>query len=387
MKHFYLLFLLFGLAACGDSETTDEESGLENNFHIEGTISGASMQRIYIEAASQRGNIQVAETTTDALGKFSLDGNIPGMGIYTMRIGENPANTIAFPLEEKDQLTVNATFDLFTIAPKLAGTTWAKPLTTYMRLFGEASTKMADLQTIADPAVQEQKRKEVLKPIETFARKQINADPGNAVNILLTSIIAPSPEAGFADWDEANLELLKKIDAAFQKKYSNSPIIAQMSQQIAQIEAAYQQYAQFNSGTLAAPEIALNNPKGMPLRLSALKGRVVLVDFWASWCGPCRKENPNVVRLYKKFRSKGFEVFSVSLDEDPAAWKAAIEKDGLIWSNHVSDQMGWKTPLIQAYGFNAIPYTVLLNREGNIVGVGLRGAELERKLEDELAKK
>jgi thiol-disulfide isomerase/thioredoxin len=118
-----------------------------------------------------------------------------------------------------------------------------------------------------------------------------------------------------------------------------------------------------------------------------LKGKVVLIDFWASWCGPCRKENPNVVKLYKKFKSKGFEIFSVSLDQDPNAWKTAITRDGLIWPNHVSDLMGWQTPLTQIYGFNAIPYTVLLNREGNIVGVSLRGEALEQKLEEEINKK
>ena len=140
------------------------------------------------------------------------------------------------------------------------------------------------------------------------------------------------------------------------------------------------------SGTMAAPEIAMKDPNGKELRLSALKGKVVLVDFWASWCGPCRKENPNVVRLYKKFKSKGFEVFSVSLDQDPKAWKDAIAKDGLIWPNHVSDLMGWQTPLTQQYGFQSIPYTVLLNRDGNIIGVGLRGEQLERKLEEVLSK-
>ena len=128
----------------------------------------------------------------------------------------------------------------------------------------------------------------------------------------------------------------------------------------------------------------MKNPKGTELRLSSLKGKVVLIDFWASWCGPCRKENPNVVKLYKKYKSKGFEVFSVSLDQDANAWNKAIAQDGLIWPNHVSDLLGWQTPMTQLYGFNAIPYTVLVNEEGNIVGVNLRGEELEQKLKEVL---
>jgi thiol-disulfide isomerase/thioredoxin len=118
------------------------------------------------------------------------------------------------------------------------------------------------------------------------------------------------------------------------------------------------------------------------LKLSDLKGKVVLIDFWASWCGPCRKENPNVVRLYKKYEKQGFTVLSVSLDEDPNAWKAAIQKDGLIWKNHVSDLKGWKSNMPVLYGFEGIPFTVLVNREGNIIGKELRGEGLERKLSE-----
>jgi thiol-disulfide isomerase/thioredoxin len=130
----------------------------------------------------------------------------------------------------------------------------------------------------------------------------------------------------------------------------------------------------------------LKNPAGKVLRLSALKGKVVLIDFWASWCGPCRRENPNVVKLYKKYKSKGFEIFSVSLDEDPKAWKQAIAQDGLSWPNHVSDLLGWQTPLIQSYRFDGIPHTVLLDRKGQILSTGLRGSELEQKLIEALAK-
>jgi thiol-disulfide isomerase/thioredoxin len=159
-----------------------------------------------------------------------------------------------------------------------------------------------------------------------------------------------------------------------------------LAQQVVMIETEYENNRRYTSGELDAPEIALNNPQGVELKLSSLKGKVVLIDFWASWCMPCRKENPNVVRLYNTYNKQGFEVFSVSLDEDANAWKAAIEKDGLKWPNHVSDLKGWQTPMTQLYGFQAIPHTVLVNRSGKIVSVGLRGAELEQKLIELLKK-
>ena len=118
------------------------------------------------------------------------------------------------------------------------------------------------------------------------------------------------------------------------------------------------------------------------MKLSDLKGKVVLLDFWASWCGPCRGENPNVVRLYQKFKNKGFTVFSVSLDEDVNSWKAAIQKDQLSWPTHVSDLKGWKSPLVSTFGFDGIPFTILLNKEGNIIGKNLRGEKLEEKLNE-----
>jgi len=113
-----------------------------------------------------------------------------------------------------------------------------------------------------------------------------------------------------------------------------------------------------------------------------LKGKYVLIDFWASWCGPCRRENPNVVRLYKEYKDKGFTIFSVSLDQDGAAWKEAILADGLVWPYHVSDLLAWNTPLTQTYAFNSIPHTVLIDREGKIIARNLRGESLEQKLKE-----
>jgi thiol-disulfide isomerase/thioredoxin len=131
-----------------------------------------------------------------------------------------------------------------------------------------------------------------------------------------------------------------------------------------------------------APDIALTDPEGKLLKLSSLKGKVVLIDFWASWCGPCRKENPNVVAVYNQYKDKGFEVFSVSLDKDRDSWLAAIAKDNLIWPNHVSDLKYWKSAGAAAYGVTSIPFTVLVDRKGNIVAKKLRGEELEKQVKE-----
>ena len=135
-----------------------------------------------------------------------------------------------------------------------------------------------------------------------------------------------------------------------------------------------------------APEIDLPSPDGTNIALSSFKGKVVLIDFWASWCGPCRKEMPNVVKAYAKFKNKGFEIYGVSLDQDKDRWVEAIKKDGITWPQ-VSDLKQWDCLPAKQYGVQGIPYTVLLDKEGKIIGKNLRGEELEKAVENALAGK
>lgn len=386
LRSFYLLaFSALLLVGCGDEKTPE---GLDVNFHIHGKITGAENQVIKLQAQSERGPIDVATTTAAADGTYELKGNIPGMGIYAMTIGQDNSNTIVMPLEKNDNATINGDLKDISLKPKISGTSWAAPLTHYMELFSDFAQKQMEQMTQAKTSEEQialfQKLRE---PLIDYVVNQVKKDPANPVNMVFINLLFPSQESGFTNWKPEYLDLLKKVNTAYQKNYSDSPITGMLSEQISIIETQYQIHQQYETGTMAAPEIALKNPEGKELRLSSLKGKVVLIDFWASWCQPCRHENPNVVRMYKEYKNKGFEVFSVSLDQDASAWKAAIAQDGLVWPNHVSDLLGWQTPLTQTYGFQSIPHTVLVNRQGNIVAVGLRGSALEQKLLSELEKK
>ena len=188
--------------------------------------------------------------------------------------------------------------------------------------------------------------------------------------MALAAVQQLDPEQHFAQYEKVH----KALGAAM----PNSPYFEIFNKK-------YEQISKLNAGG-DAPEITLSDPNGNPISLSSLKGNIVLIDFWASWCRPCRAENPNVVKAYNKYHDKGFEVFSVSLDGLPRQaspkeeWIAAIEKDGLLWKNHVSDLKGWQSSVVPLYGISGIPFTVLIDREGKVLAKNIRGQVLEDKL-------
>ncbi len=176
-----------------------------------------------------------------------------------------------------------------------------------------------------------------------------------------------------AGFQAAKSPLMADYGKRFMEKYKSTEPEA-----IAQI----QQMLKMSSSNVVggeAPDFIMNDVNGSPRKLSEFKGKVMLVDFWASWCGPCRRENPNVLKAYAKYHDKGFDVLGVSLDKTKDSWLAAIEKDGLIW-HHVSDLKGWQNEAAKLYGVTSIPHTVLLDKEGKIIARNLRGEALDAKL-------
>ena len=372
---FPFLLLLF---ACQNEEA---EAPLDINFHVSGKVSNAIGQTISINAPSENGNVLVASAKINSDGTFAIDGNIPGLGYYIMKIGSEDKNSVPLALNIKDHLKINTSLETFTYSLDASGTAWSSTMNEYLTLRHEFELKMGGIANQQQKLSEEEftlKLSESKQKIEEFSRIKIKSTPESPYNIILGMELFPVN--GFENWNLENLSYLELMNTAYQKTYGDVPASRSVASQYQQIYSGFEQYKTIENGTMDAPDFTLSTPDGNPISLSSLKGKVVLIDFWASWCGPCRKENPNLVKLYQKYKSKGFTILSVSLDDDEAAWKNAIETDGLIWPNHVSDLKGWESPMTQVYGFNSIPHTVIINKEGKINGIGLRGDKLEKKI-------
>lgn len=170
---------------------------------------------------------------------------------------------------------------------------------------------------------------------------------------------------------DRDLKLMDAMAEALRNKYPKAELTRQL---IVKVEAA----KRIAIGAVA-PEFQIRNTDGVAVDLKSYRGKYTLVDFWASWCGPCRQESPTLVRLYNAFRDRGFEILTVSIDTDEAKWKNAVKKDGFTWQS-VSELSGYSGPTSSLYSISAIPSSFLLDREGRIVAKNLRGKDLERKL-------
>lgn len=407
-KYLLILIIGVGLLACGsdgnidanntesekaessegstDSTLVRDETDLEPNVVVKGNVKNGPKVPLILEANTDKGAVVISKGYTDENGDFSFQGAIKGMGVYQLRIDEElqqnqEPRVIAMTLVPEDTVTIQTEFNNFNQTPEFSGTEWSDALNGYMREL----KKFVDWQkTVKNPRQYEQSEltKMVLdnkKSMDDYIVKTIRKNTSNPANMLLMTNLMPM--MGYENYDVDQLKVLQSVHKAYEERYPEHPMTKNIGAQVAQVEKGYDEHVEFSKNKVA-PEIALPNPEGKIIRLSDLRGKYVLIDFWASWCGPCRKENPNVVRLYNKYKDENFTIYSVSLDKDKDRWVKAIKADNLIWENHVSDLKYWQSEVVSKYKIQGIPHTVLIDPEGKIIGTKLRGASLEQKLKE-----
>jgi len=374
-----LTISLFVFSSCSDGESDEDIKA--NNFEISGTVKGASGKKIFLVSTNPEGQQkEIAKTVVDGKGNFLLNGHVDFFDAYQLFL-ENEQKILELVVAPNDKIKLNTSYKDFDLNPQISGVSWSKQANSFTKFKNDFLVQQDLFRKEKPTASREESQfflSKLMADLDSNVVKLVKSNVNSEYNLVLFSFLAPVQSMD--DWDSANLGLMKQVVTYLKNKFSDAPRVQMIEQQTAQIERIYEEERLMKEGKLDAPDFTVKTPEGKEITLSSLKGQVVLVDFWASWCGPCRQENPNLVRLYNLYKSNGFTIFSVSLDDKADKWKEAIAKDGLIWPNHGSDLQGWKTPLTQLYQFNSIPQTVLVNKEGKIIARGLRGIALENKL-------
>lgn len=351
-----LLLLLPGLALLSSCQG-------EDGYILKGSVKNAGDLQAKLEQSFfDRTTIPLGSAKCDADGNFSIKSEKAfDRGLYVLTVGDKK---MYFMLDGQEHV-VSFTGDLATIDKLQIEVKGSETMSCY-------ATFVQGLFNSAPKTPEESK--------QVIAEKGCNP----LLRAFFTSqLLGRVADQHLAEFKTASTELNDYMPGSkYATVYAN--MVSQLEKQIASGASEQQQPATGN-GTIRvgqqAPEISLPDPDGKVRNLSSLKGKVVLLDFWASWCGPCRRENPHVVDVYNKYNKKGFEVFSVSLDRPDGKenWKKAIKDDGLVWANHVSDLQFWNSAPAATYGVRAIPQTFLIGRDGKVVAVNPRN-NLEAEL-------
>ena len=366
MKKSLAILLALAIAVIGYQCGATNASA--NGTRITGSLEGASGIQVFLDQVAIGKATQVlAKVEAESDGSFMFDFPDKKLdpGVYRVRVGAQKANIIIDGTEST--VTINGALNRL-------------PLYDYKVEGSEGSE--AYRATMAGMRKGEITRKDLGKQVE-------NLNPLAAMLVAYQGIGPSGPE----------LPVHKAVQARVASAYPNLEYSKDYETYIAKVEQSYQaqRATELIQVGQPAPDIALPSPDGKVYKLSDLKGQVVLLDFWASWCGPCRRENPHVVEVYNRLKDKGFTVYSVSLDgidtrtksryggdETKIAqalegskdrWVKAIEQDGLPWEYHVSDLKKWEAEPARTYGVRSIPKTFLIDKEGKIAAVGLRGAK------------
>ena len=353
-------------------------------FKLTGEIKNIPDQKIYLEQLyfSQK-DPDVLDTAEIKNGKFELSAIAPEEGLYRLRLNKLEHGFIF--INDKKQINFKADIKDISLEGPVFNTPANDLLKKLMinlndrnRTIAESSANIDRLKAVIGNdsllAAETAKLKELEKEFKTFIIKFIDtaSDPVVAMFSLgYTQNINP-PE-------------LKDVIPGLVKRFPTHQGIAALVLQYNQFITRQNQPQPVKNGIAQtgaiAPDLTMNDVNNKPFSLSNLKGKFVLIDFWASWCGPCRGENPNVVDAYNKYKDKNFTVLGVSLDEDRLDWIKAIKDDHLSWQQ-ISDLKGWNSAAVPLYGFDGIPYNVLIDPQGKIIATTLRGDALDKKLSE-----
>ncbi len=349
LSGFLILFLMFSASAAFSQKT-----------HVTGTLSGStSSTSITLEnflqptLFSQKANIEK--------GKFTFEFDLDREDIFKLKLSDK--NYLGMVIKPGDKIKLTLGASQLNLLPVIEGSDQTILLYDTEKKLQVIAAKQDSLNKAYSTADATQK-----KEIET-AYYALDDEKNNL--IANTIKLHPDYLVNMFFIERLNIDqyydVYKLLDSTLSQKYSYNSVVANLHQSVTSAKAT--------AVGAKAPEINLPTPSGELLNLYSIKGKIIIVDFWASWCRPCRAENPNMTQLYADYHSKGLEIFGVSLDKDSASWVKAISDDKLIW-HHVSDLKFWSSVAAKAYGVGSIPSMFVLDSEYNIIAKNIRGEQL-----------
>jgi peroxiredoxin len=317
-----------------------------------------------------------------AAGNIALKGKGTGEGIYELVFGDN---VLALPLVNdvrniRVQADLAKKYDFYTVSESDA----SRQLQELLNSVGRKNNEIQQTFTVLDSLKQVNANDSLLlaatavknasiEDLNNYLKKFIQSTPNGTLGFLALSWASRS----FAPADfDASMKDLKA-------RFPQNTFIADMEKNKSAAQQSEDQASAASWVGKSVPELTLPDVHGKQVSISSFKGKYVLIDFWASWCGPCRMENPNVVAAYNEFKGKNFTILGVSLDKDADSWKKAIAQDHLTWT-HISDLKYWGSQAVETFGFQGIPFNVLVDPSGKIIAQELRGRDLEDKLKEVL---
>jgi peroxiredoxin len=353
-------------------------------FVVSGKILNASEQKIYLQEIPFAGEqpIVLDSATLKTSGTFELRSHAKEEGLYRLQLEKGPAILVVNDSKGIRLKIDMAHFRLYEVEGSPATTSLHELMEKYhaqdsllYNVFGELDSLQKQKATDSVITIATLKRDNQVKAVNDFVSDFIKKSPSPAVRYYAIGLASRTMKT-------EDLKALAILSAdAFKEHEGLGKLKAMLTVQAA--NAATPTYPLVNQ---QAPEFTMPDVNGKMVSLSSFKGKYVLVDFWASWCGPCRKENPNVVAAYQKFKDKNFTILGVSLDEGKEEWLQAIKDDGLAWTQ-ISDLKKWESSVVPQYKFDGIPFNVLIDPTGKIIASSLRGSDLDKKLTELLIKK